>query len=86
VEVSGKGSLGPAWPVLVKVSNAKFEVEHKVSRLKRWVCRKTDEICSEMNIGRSIKCLRIYDGGSFIFVEFQGSWDQRDMLSNAKLQ
>jgi hypothetical protein len=40
-----------AWPDLVKVSNAKFEVEHKVSRLERWVCRKDDEICSEMNIG-----------------------------------
>jgi hypothetical protein len=27
------------------------------------------EICSEMNIGRSIKCLRINDEGSFISME-----------------
>jgi hypothetical protein len=70
---------------LGKVLNAKFDVEHKVSRLERWVYRKDDDICSEMNIGRSIKCLRIYNGARFIFVEFQGSWDNSDMLNNPKL-
>jgi hypothetical protein len=50
--VNDKDSLGSAWMELVKVfSNAKFNVEHRVLKLERWVCREVDELCSEMNIG-----------------------------------
>ena len=64
LEVGGKGSLGLAWPDLVKIVRMQSSRWSSVSKLERWVCRKVGVLA-----GQVIKCLRIYDEGRFISVE-----------------
>jgi len=62
------GWFGQIWSKLFKckVLGGLLCRGYKGGFVERLMCLK---VCSEMNIGRSIKCLKIYDEGRFIFME-----------------
>jgi hypothetical protein len=50
LEVSDKGSLGLAWPDLVKFVRMQSLRWSSVSRLERWVCRKVDVLAGQASV------------------------------------